>query len=328
MSPRQATSVLVYVGCDLVGDGMMKLPFVRALRAAFPGARITWLTGRGTSVYASSLAPLVVGLLDEVVAEDVGDFAARQRLAGQRFEIIIDTQRGLPTTLKLRSIPHQRFISATLGYLLSSEHPRHRFRKIPSLASQLLELAALAAGRTVDPSLIGRPDLPAEIEAEAARLLPQGATYVGLAPGAGGRQKCWPLENYLDVGRRLLAAGYIPAVLLGPSEAGWGSAVADALPRARLPLQDAVALSPLLTVALARRMSAAVANDSGAGHMLAAADIPMISLFGPSSPAKFAPVASRLVVMRAQDFGAANMAAIPVDAVWNNVVALLRVPPC
>lgn len=40
-------SVLVYVGIDAVGDGLIKLPFVRSLRAAFPAARITWLAGKG-----------------------------------------------------------------------------------------------------------------------------------------------------------------------------------------------------------------------------------------------------------------------------------------
>ena len=60
-------TILVYVGLDAVGDGLMKLPFVRALRAAFPSARITWMAGKGHTVYAGSLAPLVAGLVDEVL---------------------------------------------------------------------------------------------------------------------------------------------------------------------------------------------------------------------------------------------------------------------
>ena len=39
-------TICVYVGLDLVGDGLMKLPFLRALRAAYPQARITWLAGK------------------------------------------------------------------------------------------------------------------------------------------------------------------------------------------------------------------------------------------------------------------------------------------
>ena len=56
------------------------------------------------------------------------------------------------------------------------------------------------------------------------------------------------------------------------------------MPTARFPLQDAKrrdggAASPLLTIALGQRLAAAVANDSGAGHLLAASGCPIVSLF-------------------------------------------------
>ncbi len=50
--------ILVYSGLELLGDGVMKLPFVRALRRCWPAARITWLAGKGKTVYAGTLAPL------------------------------------------------------------------------------------------------------------------------------------------------------------------------------------------------------------------------------------------------------------------------------
>ena len=73
--------------------------------------------------------------------------------------------------------------------------------------------------------------------------------------------------------------------------------------------------NPLLSIALARRLRAAVANDAGVGHILAAGDIPLVSLFGPTSAEKFAPAAKRVEVVRAQDFGGSDMEAIPPEAV-------------
>jgi hypothetical protein len=109
-----------------------------------------------------------------------------------------------------------------------------------------------------------------------------------------------------------------PLALLGPDEKDWIVA-ASAVPNARLPLQDAaargIAPTPALTIALAQRLAASLANDSGGGHMLAAGDRPLVSLFGPTDPAKFAPHARHSTVLRAQDFGADRMAAIPIDAV-------------
>ena len=48
-------SVLIHVGLDRLGDGLLKLPFVRGLKTAFPNARVTWFAGKETTVYALSL---------------------------------------------------------------------------------------------------------------------------------------------------------------------------------------------------------------------------------------------------------------------------------
>jgi len=316
-------TVLVYVGLDAVGDGLIKLPFVRALRAAFPAARITWLAGKGPSVYAGSLAPLVAGLLDEVI--DQAGIGSRPRelwrrpLPDRTFDLIVDTQRRVLTTLIVRRIRHHRFLSAAAGYWLSDARPPRRSKPPAAMVEQLLTLVELASGR---PAGTAAPLPPDPVHAAlAAYLLPSGAAYVGFAPGAGGRHKCWPLDRYLTVAAEVAAAGWVPVVLLGPAEAAeWAGTVRAAVPEARLPLQEVSDLSPSLTIALGRRLQAAVANDSGTGHMLAAADIPLLSLFGPTPAAKFAPTTPGLRLLRAQDFGGDTMESIPVTA----VVTVLR----
>ena len=96
MSARKPppASVLVYVGLDRVGDGLLKMPFVRGLREAFPEARITWVAGKETSVYAGVIAPEVTGLLDEVIeTARIGATPTelfRRPLDGRRFDLVID----------------------------------------------------------------------------------------------------------------------------------------------------------------------------------------------------------------------------------------------
>ncbi len=318
-------TILVYVGLDAVGDGLMKLPFVRALRAAFPSARITWIAGKGPTVYAGSLAPLVAGLIDEVLDHAaIGsrplELVTRRPLAGRAFDLVIDTQRRLLTTLILRRVRHRLFLSASGGYLLSDLRPRDR-RKPHSMVAQLLALVELASGRPAE----APAPLPRDLVAEwaAAELLPAGPTYVGFAPGAGGRHKCWPLQRFIAVAAELTAGGRVPVFLLGPDEAAWADVVRAALPAALLPLQQAAEVTPMLTIALARRLDAAVANDSGTGHMLAAADVPLVSLFGPTPADKFAPSTARLTVLRAQDWGGETMERIPVEAVAAAVAGML-----
>ncbi len=111
MTIRAPGTILVYVGRDLMGDGLIKLPFVRALRAAFPDARITWLAGTGTTVYGGPLSPLVAGLIDEIIEDaGIGRKAIellRRPLPDREFDLVIDTQRRILTTLILKRIRHR-----------------------------------------------------------------------------------------------------------------------------------------------------------------------------------------------------------------------------
>ena len=78
---------------------------------------------------------------------------------------------------------------------------------------------------------------------------------------------------------------------------------------------------PPLVVALARHLAVAVSNCSGTGHLLAAGGAPMVSLFGPTNPKKFAPYTPSLRVLTAQQFGGTTMDSIPADAVLGAVDA-------
>jgi ADP-heptose:LPS heptosyltransferase len=314
MRPKQPETILVYVGLDAVGDGLMKLPFLRALKTAFPQARITWMAGKGHTVYAGTLAPVVAGLVDEVldraeIGSRVAELFARRPLADRSFDLIIDTQRRLLTTLILRRIRHGRFISAAADFRLSHARPPAGWKRPSAMVAQLTALVELASGATAVAAAPLRQDPAAERLADG--LLPPGPTYVGFAPGAGGRHKCWPLGRFIELAGLHAAEGSVPVFFLGPNEASWAPELRAALPSVVLPLQGVESASPMLTIALARRLAAALANDSGTGHMLAVADIPLVSLFGPTPPEKFAPAARRLTVLRAQDFGGEAMEAIP-----------------
>ena len=191
-------NVLVYVASDLVRDGLTKLPFVWALRNAYLGAQITWLAGKGKSAYAHALAPLVRGLLNEVI-EDSGtgrrwtEVLRRPlrgtSLEGRHFDLILDTQRRLGTSLLLRRVPHGIFVSGAGRFVLSDRRPADRRAKPPSKVRRLLDLLELASGRPAD--IAGAPPPDLRHDALARALLPAGPRYIGFAPGAGGTDKCW-----------------------------------------------------------------------------------------------------------------------------------------
>lgn len=298
----------------------MKLPFVRALKGAWPDAHVTWLAGVNRTAFARELAPLVSGLIDEII-EEAGFETAKGKilsrpLGGRRFDLVIDTQRGVGRSLLVKRIRHKVFVSGAADFLLSDRKPQKPWKRPPSMIGQMMELLALACGGPPPPG----PHLPSspESDSRAAEILPEGPVYVGFAPGAGGQHKRWPLDLFISLADAQTAAGRVPVILLGPGEAGMAADIRHALPNAIVPEEApgwGFLQSPMLSIAVARRLAAAVANDAGGGHILAAGDTPLVSLFGPTPPDKFAPATSRLEVVRAQDFGSEEMNAIPESAV-------------
>ena len=185
---------------------------------------------------------------------------------------------------------------------------------------QLLDLLELASGQKFPSPKTLALDLKAELLDAAARLLPEGPDYIGFGPGSGGPPKCWPLENFISLAQQQVIKGRQPVFLLGPKETDWRDAIRAAVPDALFPLQDEgvqaqFGYSPMLTIALSKRLRAAVSNDSGTGHMFAVGGVPVVILYGVTAPKKFQPMTDTLTIIRAQDFGGREMHNIPVNAV-------------
>ncbi len=328
---RFPKTILVYVGGDLVGDGLIKLPFVRALRNAYPDAHITWMAGINKTAFAGVLAPLVSGLIDETI-EEAGferwaDKIFQRPLGGRKFDLIIDIQRGVPRTLLIRRIRHGCFISGAADFWLSDRRPPRPYSRPASLIKQMMNLLELASGNAPDPGIL--PTIDEATQTAAKKLLPKGPVYIGLSPGAGSRNKCWPLENFIALAQRITDAGYKAVFMLGPDELEWRETLERGAPDSLFPpmneehLLPAIKFSPMKTISAAGYLSVAVANDSGSGHMFAAGDAPLVTLFGPTSAEKFAPLATKSVVVTSQQFGSDEMDAIPVEAVMDAIERLI-----
>jgi ADP-heptose:LPS heptosyltransferase len=76
-------------------------------------------------------------------------------------------------------------------------------------------------------------------------------------------------------------------------------------------------------MALAARLKAAVANDSGTGHMLAVGGAPLVSIFAKHDPKKYAPGARLLEVVDAKDYGGVDASLVPIAAVEEALNRLL-----
>ena len=333
-----ARSVLVYSVEEISGDGLIKLPFIAGVRAAFPDAKFSWCAASGNSVYDGWLKPAVTGVIDELILDrPVGqgrfDFLSPKALFGKRkFDVVIDTQRNLARTLAVRRAAKGVFIASTANFLFSSRKPNEPWPE--AMVDQLRLLLQLAGGEGAAPRPLPLIDTNARAATDA--LLPIGPTYVGFAPGAGGAERRWPIERYIELANRQHGRGRTPVFFLGPNEREYLTPIREGAPFALLPGEDRTdafqsVSGPFLTIALASRLAAAVAADAGPGHMLAAGGSPLVSLFREKrKAAKFRPAAPRVEVMIAEDMpgagGDKDISLIPVDAVDQALERLLSAP--
>jgi heptosyltransferase-2 len=284
-------------GPNWAGDLVMATPGFRALRAAFPAARIRLVVRAG-------LEPLVAGApwFDEVIpfaAWRRGPLAVlREGLALRRrhggFDLGICLPDSFASALHLRAAGARCLVgyaSDGRGWLLhrAVDAPRVGGRRawLPR-ERHVLGLVEAAGARPLGTQLELFVTDAEEARANAllaARGVTADAPLVVLAPGASyGPSKVWPPERFAAVGDALARTGAQVVLLGAPDERVLARRVAAAMAR---PVADLVGEADLgATKAVIRRARALVCNDAGARHVAVAFGVPCIVLMGPTSLAK------------------------------------------
>jgi len=332
-SPR----IVTFVDRDSAEDGLVHLPYLRALRHGFPSGQLTWLVGHGPSGFRGALAPLAAGLIDRLIdtVPLEGRFAAllNRPLRNDTFDLVIDGQHSFVTAMVLKRIRSRHFLSASADYLLSDRKPVPRpaapgsptNSPTTSTVAGLLALLELATGLPAKPA--APLALSPEVRAVARALLPRGPSYVGLAPGAADPALAWPVNEFVNIARVLDQNGTVPVFLLGPAEQHWHEPLGAAVPTARFPLQHpsvgALGGAAHLAIALTERLGVTLANDGVFAHIAAAGGTPVVGLYGPTDPALAAPIANRFIALRAQDYGGNETSLIPASAVLQAIQKML-----
>lgn len=280
-------SVLV-VKIAAIGDVVMALPMVTAVRERAPQARLAWLCGR-------TVAPLlrrVQGIDETIVVDDVrllaGSRLDRARvvagawlaLRGRRFDAVYVAHTD----------PRYRLLArgARAGTLRALDGTGLRAGPLPGRhhADEYVRLVTGLDDHRAAPC--APPAVDVALPAALAEHLPAGRPLVALAPG-GARNAAredglrrWPLDRYAALAQRLLGDG-CPVVLVGAASDAW---VREAF--AGLPVVDLVGATDLpALVALFARCAAVVTHDSGPLHLADLAGTPRVALFGPTPPRSF-----------------------------------------
>lgn len=302
-------------GPNWVGDMVMAMPLLAALRKGFPQARIAL----GTRPPLSAI-PEGSGVFDDYipVGRDLRADARRIRQGG--FDAAVILPRSLRTALETRlaGIPRRiGFPGNGRAWLLTDAVP-FPWREPACNVDVYLALAGTLGIREPDRT-IRLAETPPGREGAERLLAPDGKRLPRplflFVPGAAfGSSKCWPERHFIALGRRLRERfGGTILVSGGPGEDAASRGIAEGIGHSARAVPAGDAPLPVLK-SLVARADFVVTNDTGPRHIAAALGVPGVVLAGPMDPRYGESGQGRLVVLREEvPCGPCNLARCPVD---------------
>ena len=162
--------------------------------------------------------------------------------------------------------------------------------------------------------------IPQELENSLIKIFDNNKSYIGIAPGAGEKNKIWPLENFIKVANYFEKKSYKLVFFLGPQEKLLKVKLMNIFPEAILPEEKIVEFSgPEVVMATTKFLSCALTNDSGVSHMLSTYYCPFIKLFGPKDSKKFTFSSPKIRTISASNFGSKDINVISIKNVIDTI---------
>jgi heptosyltransferase-2 len=347
MANAELIKRVVVRGTNWVGDSVMTVPALRALRRVLPDAHIT-LVIRPSARGIFSEADFV----DDVLLYDrkgaLSVFPQIREWRRRKFELAVLFQNAFEAAL----IPFLAGVPVRLGYATESRralltHPL----ELPDWRSSRHEVFYyLYVVTALEQMLFGTssiceadPDTTIQIsetrKAEAADLLRahgvrQGELVVALCPGSiNSRAKRWPAEAYAALADRLIDDHRQVLLIGSKDEADVSDDVTNRMRHRPIVLTGKTSLDQITAVLSA--VDLIVTNDTGPAHIGAALGRPTLVIFGPTNPLTtrpFSPAAEILrhppdcapCMLRDCPIDHRCMTAITVDEVFERSHALLK----
>lgn len=281
MSAAPFQRALVIRGGAL-GDFLLTLPVLNALREAAPDSRIEMLAYPGIAALAKS-----AGIIDDVRSIEYGPlsrFFTRDPALDPGFR---DYFASFDLVINYLYDPDGIFTgnlrSAGVRRLIAGPHrPSGASHAIDQLAAPLAEIGVALGKR-------------------AARLTVNKSRHkfpiIALHPGSGSAAKNWPKGRWRELVETILSSetGLRIALIGGEADVAEIDAIRGLDDRAEfwvnLPLPE-----------LAERLAGArgyVGHDTGISHLAAACGTPCLLLFGPTDPGVWAPPHDHVRILRA-----------------------------
>lgn len=298
---RQPRSIMLVKPC-CIGDVIMTTPLLEVIRANYPEATITYITGTWSKTIAEH-HPAVDKIIDCGSIGIPGRYGLKDylKLAGQLRQRHYDLAFVLDRSPMLTLLPWLAGVARRVGpdslgrgfsltdrVVVSADrsHLQHQ-------AEIYLDLARAIGLRIDQPRM---RFVPTEHERQSIYTsdYPQVAVFTGGGsnPGMELTAKRWPIERYRDLTRRIVTELGMQVLLIGgESDQALNQSLIDGLKD--VPPEMVVNLAGKTsfgeTAAQIEACKLFIGNDSSPMHLAAAVGTPVIAIFGPTSPEEYGP---------------------------------------
>jgi len=321
--------ILIYNSGGGLGDAIQLFPLILTLQHHFKSADLYYQDSLGANYFSGKLKEYDIKIKNlGINLEHFGFrwwhlFKAKSeflKLGIDKFDLIIDIQSKIRNTLILKRIPTLNFYSSTYGYFFCTTKKEYIHSNNVN-EKTLLNLEKFF-GTSIKKINYDLRTLNTSFIDEAKKLLPNN-NYIGfsLTHANEKRIKHWPLNKFIDLANRVETKNKIPVFFVEKTNQEVINEIKSKVPKALFPEHQSSLASPALVTALASRLEMAISIDNGIMHMMSLSNVPMIVLFGPTKPEKFAPKKDKIIILDSKKlYKNSDISKITVDDVIKHIL--------
>ena len=320
-------NILLYNSGGGLGDSIQLMPLIISLQNHFKKSNFYYL-GAHKNHYLDKLKEYKVSI--KTLDLKLKYFGFRwwhylkvkkefEKISIEKFDLIIDLQSKIRNTIILKKIPHKIFYSSTFNFNFCTFKNQYISNK--RLVDMTLHNLSLCTGSKIQKLNYNLDNLPKEFIKTAKKLLP-GKNYIGfsLTQGNAYRKKTWPINKFIELSKKIKIKQKVPVFFIERNEIDLINKIKSEVSDALFPELNLEKSCPALVTALAQRLEKAISIDNGVMHMMGLAKIPMVILFGPTDPKKFAPSNDNIKIIDSNiNYNTDDLSKITVEEILNNI---------
>jgi heptosyltransferase III len=287
---QPARGKILIIRGGAIGDFILTLPAIAALRRQFPGAHLEVL-GYPHIIRLAEAGGLV-DRVQSIEARALAGFFARNGILAEE---LVDYFSEFDIILSYLYDPDDIFKTniarcSTAQFIAGPYRPNEAER----VHATKVYLRPLERFAIFDADHVPRLKVR---NARAEKPNPQNSPTLALHPGSGSEKKNWPEEKWADLLQRLVHETDADLLLIGGEAEGERlQRLAAALPVTRTKVAQSLPLTDL--AGLIQQCTAFIGHDSGISHLAAALGLPGIVLWGNTSEEIWRPPQDHVVVLK------------------------------